>query len=94
MFYLFLVRYNYIDLFQLQLYYAASQERSEVEIKGSQRAEQAQNRRMLQALMDLGMSSSNSKVQSLEEEVDSYLAVPSKNEYDSIVFWEVCYILI
>jgi hypothetical protein len=41
---------------------------------------------MLQALMDLGMSSSNSEVQSLEEEVDSYLAVPSKNEYDSIVF--------
>lgn len=93
MFHLFLVRFNYIDLFQLQPYYAASQERSEVEVEESQRAGQAQNRRMLQALMDLGMGPSNSEVQSLEEEVDSYLAVPSKDEWDSIAFWEVCYII-
>ena len=46
---------------------------------------------MFQALMDLGIGPSNSEVQSLEEEVDSYLAVPSKKDYDSIAFWEVCY---
>jgi hypothetical protein len=47
---------------------------------------------MVQALMDLGIGSSNSETQSLEEEVDSYLAVPSREEWDSIVFWKVCYI--
>ena len=48
---------------------------------------------MYQALMDLGMGSSNSETQSLEEEVDSYLAVPSRDDWDSIAFWEVCYIV-
>jgi hypothetical protein len=47
---------------------------------------------MFQALIDLGMGPSNSEVQSLEEEVDSYLAVPNRQDYDSIAFWEVCYI--
>jgi hypothetical protein len=47
---------------------------------------------MFQALMDLGMGPSNSEVQSLEVEVESYLAVPKKEEWDSIAFWEVCYI--
>jgi len=46
---------------------------------------------MLQALMDLGIGSSDSRIQSLEEEVDSYLAVPSREEWDGIAFWEVCY---
>jgi len=35
---------------------------------------------MFQALMDLDISSSNSEIQSLKEEVDSYLAVPSRKE--------------
>lgn len=38
------------------------------------------------------MGPSNSEVQSLEVEVESYLAVPKKEEWDSIAFWEVCYI--
>ena len=43
---------------------------------------------MIQALKDLGMGPSNSEIQNLEE-VDSYLAVPSREEWDSIAFWEV-----
>jgi hypothetical protein len=50
--------------------------------------------RMLQALMDLGMGPSNSQTQSLGEEIDSYLAVPSQQEWDSIAFWKVCNIII
>jgi hypothetical protein len=48
---------------------------------------------MVQALIDLGLGPSTSEVQSLEEEVDSYLAVPIRGAYDSIAFWEVCYII-
>ena len=94
MFYLFfkLARFH-IDMFQLQPYYIASQERRGVEVEASQRAGQARNERMFQALMDLGMGPSNSEIQSLEEEVDSYLAVPSREEWDSIAFWEVCYVV-
>ena len=39
---------------------------------------------MYQALMDLGMGSSNSETQSLKEEVDSYLAVPSRDDWDTV----------
>jgi hypothetical protein len=48
--------------------------------------------RMMQAYSSLGIGSSNSRVQrgqSLEDEVDKYLAVPSREEWDSIAFWEV-----
>ncbi len=48
---------------------------------------------MAQALRDLGIGFSSSGIQNLEQEVDSYLAVPSREEYDSIAFWEVCYIM-
>jgi hypothetical protein len=48
---------------------------------------------MFQAFKDLGIGSSDSGTQSLEEEVDSYLAVPSREDWDSIAFWEVCYIV-
>lgn len=48
---------------------------------------------MLQALLDLGIGFSDSGTQSLEEEVDSYLAVPSREIWDSIAFWEVCFIV-
>ena len=44
--------------------------------------------------MDLGIVSSDSGTQSLEEEVDSYLAVPNREEWDNVAFWEVCYIII
>lgn len=47
---------------------------------------------MMQAYSSLGIGSSNSRVQrgqSLEDEVDKYLAVPSREEWDSIAFWEV-----
>ena len=45
---------------------------------------------MHQALMDLGLDLSNSsEAQSLQEEVDSYLAVSSRQYWDSIAFWEV-----
>ncbi len=48
---------------------------------------------MAQALRDLGLDFSDSEAQSLQEEVDSYLAVPSREKGDSIVFWEVCHIV-
>jgi hypothetical protein len=44
-------------------------------------------------ILDLGIGPSNSETQSLKEEVDSYLAVPSRDDWDSIIFWEVCYIV-
>ena len=48
---------------------------------------------MFQAFKDLGIGFSNSKAQSPAEEVDSYLAVQSREDWDSIAFWEVCYII-
>jgi hypothetical protein len=63
------------------------------EAEASQRAIQARNEQMMQALKDLGINFSDSRIQSLEEEVDSYLAIPSREEWDSIAFWEVCYIV-
>ena len=50
---------------------------------------QAKYGRRMQAYLSLGIGSSNSRVQSLENEVDSYLAVPSRDEWNSIAFWEV-----
>jgi hypothetical protein len=48
---------------------------------------------MTQAFRVLGIGSSDSGIQSLEDEVDSYLAVPSREDWDNIAFWEVCYII-
>jgi hypothetical protein len=50
---------------------------------------QSKHARIIQAYSSLGIGSSNSRVQSLEDEVDKYLAVPSREEWDSIAFWEV-----
>jgi len=50
---------------------------------------QSKHAKKLQAYLSLGIGSSNSKVQSIKEEVDKYLAVPSREEWDSIAFWEV-----
>jgi hypothetical protein len=47
---------------------------------------------MAQAFKDLGIGFLSSGIQNLEE-VDSYLAILSGEEYDSIAFWEVCYVI-
>jgi len=44
---------------------------------------------MKQAYSSLGIGLSASRAQSLEDKVDNYLAVPSRDEWDSIAFWEV-----
>jgi hypothetical protein len=44
---------------------------------------------MKQAYSSLGIGPSDSRAQSLEDEVDNYLAVSSREEWDSIAFWEV-----
>jgi hypothetical protein len=41
---------------------------------------------MAQAFKDLGIGFSSSGIQNLEQEVDSYLAISSGEEYDSIAF--------
>ena len=50
---------------------------------------QARYGRRMQAYLSLGLGSSNSRVQTLENEVDSYLTAPTREEWDSIAFWEV-----
>ncbi len=61
-----------------------------VEIPESQTtAGQVKQARLIQAYSSLGIGSSNSTVRTLEDEVDSYLALPSRGEWDCIAFWEV-----
>ena len=55
---------------------------------------QSRYARIKQAYSSLGIGSSDSRTQSLEDEVDSYLAVPSREEWDSIAFWEVQYFML
>ena len=89
MFYLFLIRFIYIEIFQLDPYYVTPEDR-EVQVEVSQGSEPTRDRRMHQALIALGLDLSNSEAQSLQKEVDSHLAVSSRQYWDSIAFWEVC----
>ena len=50
---------------------------------------QSKHAKVMQAYLGLGIGPSNLRAQNLEDEVDSYLAVPSREEWDSIAFWEV-----
>jgi len=52
---------------------------------------QTKHNRRLQAYLSLGIGSSNSRAQSLENEVDNYLTASTQEEWDSIAFWEVLY---
>ena len=87
MFYLFFIRFIYIEIFQLDPYYITPEDR---EVEVSQGSGPTRDIRMHQALIALGLDLSNSEAQSLQEEVDSYLAVSSRQYWDSIAFWEVC----
>ena len=49
---------------------------------------QLKHAKKLQAYLSLNIGFSNSRVQNIEE-VDKYLAVPSREEWDSIAFWKV-----
>ena len=61
-----------------------------VEAANSQtKAKQKQYERRLQAFISLGLDSSQPDYESLESEMDSYLAVANRNEWDSIAYWEV-----
>jgi hypothetical protein len=48
---------------------------------------------MAQAFRDLGIDFSSSRIQNLEQEVDTYFAISSGEKYDSIAFWEICYVV-